>query len=116
LENHFNCIIFSDPTHKIVPECSFTVPHLNHRSYRITSLSYSPDGRDMLASYSNEEVYLFSLDKDPNVTAVANDFLENAPTPPPYRRIRLRGDWADTGPLSRPSNGIVFCIKWLKII
>jgi len=116
LENRFNCIIFSDPTHKIVPECSFTVPHLNHRSYRITSLSYSPDGRDMLASYSNEEVYLFSLDKDPNVTAVANDFLENAPTPPPYRRIRLRGDWADTGPLSRPSNGIVFYIKLLKII
>lgn len=99
-------ILFSDPTSKIVPECSFTVPHLNHRSYRITSLAYSPDGRDMLASYSNEEVYLFSLDKNPNITAVANDYLENAPTPPPYRRIRLRGDWADTGPLSRPSYGM----------
>lgn len=101
----------SDPTQKITPECSFTVPHLNHRSYRITSLSYSPDGRDMLANYSNEEVYLFSLNKDPNITAVANDFLENAPTPPPYRRIRLRGDWADTGPLSRPSGMNFFFYK-----
>ncbi|XP_060852695.1 DDB1- and CUL4-associated factor 6-like [Rhopalosiphum padi] len=88
---------------KIVPEFSFTVPHLNHRAYRITSLSYSPDGRDMLASYSYEEIYLFSLNKDSCTTAVANDFLENAPIPPPYRRIRLRGDWGDTGPLSRPS-------------
>ncbi|VVC30503.1 Hypothetical protein CINCED_3A016689 [Cinara cedri] len=96
-------MIIHDPTQKITPEYSFTVPQLNHRSYRITSLSYSPDGRDMLASYANEEVYLFSLNKDPNTTAVANDFLENAPCPPPFRRIRLRGDWADTGPSSRPS-------------
>jgi len=60
----------------------------------------------MLASYSYEEIYLFSLSKDSSSTAVANDFLENAPIPPPYRRIRLRGDWADTGPLSRPSTGM----------
>jgi nuclear receptor interaction protein len=96
-------IMKKDLFQNIVPEFSFTVPHLNHRAYRITSLSYSPDGRDMLASYSYEEVYLFSLSKDSCTTAVANDFLENAPIPPPYRRIRLRGDWADTGPLSRPS-------------
>lgn len=88
---------------KIVPVRSFTVPHLNHRSYRITSLSYSPDGRDILANYSNEEVYLFSLDSDPNATAILNDFLVNAPNPPPYRRVRLRGDWSDTGPSSVPS-------------
>lgn len=96
-------IIKKDSFQNIVPEFSFTVPHLDHRAYRITSLSYSPDGRDMLASYSYEEIYLFSLSKDSSSTAVANDFLENAPIPPPYRRIRLRGDWADTGPLSRPS-------------
>jgi len=60
----------------------------------------------MLASYSNEEIYLFSLDIDPSAIAVANDFLEDAPNPPPYKRVRLRGDWADTGPLSRPSTGI----------
>ncbi|XP_060867889.1 DDB1- and CUL4-associated factor 6-like [Metopolophium dirhodum] len=96
-------IIKKDLVQNIVPEFSFTVPHLDHRAYRITSLSYSPDGRDMLASYSYEEIYLFSLSKDSCTTAVANDFLENAPIPPPYRRIRLRGDWADTGPLSRPS-------------
>jgi len=60
----------------------------------------------MLASYSYEDIYLFSLNKDSVMTEVANDFLENAPIPPPYRRIRLRGDWADTGPLSRPSSGM----------
>lgn len=60
----------------------------------------------MLASYSHEEIYLFSLSKDSCTTAVANDFLENAPSPPPFKRIRLRGDWADTGPLSRPSTGM----------
>ncbi|XP_016658543.1 DDB1- and CUL4-associated factor 6 isoform X2 [Acyrthosiphon pisum] len=96
-------IMKKDLIQNIVPEFSFTVPHLNHRAYRITSLAYSPDGKDMLASYSYEEIYLFSLSKDSCTTAVANDFLENAPIPPPYRRIRLRGDWADTGPLSRPS-------------
>jgi len=60
----------------------------------------------MLASYSNEEVYLFSLDVNSSVIAVANDYLKNAPNPPPYRRVRLRGDWRDTGPLSRPYTGI----------
>ncbi|XP_022173232.1 DDB1- and CUL4-associated factor 6-like isoform X2 [Myzus persicae] len=87
----------------IVPEFAFTVPHLNHRAYRISSLSYSPDGEDMLASYSNEEIYLFSLNKDSCTAEVVNDYLKNAPTPPPYRQIRLRGDWSDTGPSSRPS-------------
>ncbi|XP_025414253.1 DDB1- and CUL4-associated factor 6-like [Sipha flava] len=96
-------IILQDPTDKIVPECAFTVPHLSHRSYRITSLSYSSDGRNILANYSDEDIYMFSTDKDPNITAVANDYLENPPYPPPYRRIRLRGDWTDTGPLSEPS-------------
>jgi len=60
----------------------------------------------MLASYSHEEIYLFSLNKDSCSAEVANDYLENAPIPPPYRRIRLRGDWADTGPLSQPSSGM----------
>jgi hypothetical protein len=51
---------------------------------------------------------MFSTDKDPNITAVANDYLENPPYPPPYRRIRLRGDWTDTGPLSEPSVGMIY--------
>lgn len=50
---------------------------------------------------------MFSTDKDPNITAVANDYLENPPNPPPYRRIRMRGDWTDTGPLSQPYTGMV---------
>lgn len=102
---NIHSILFSDPTERIIPKCSFTVPHLNHRSYRITSLSYSPDGRHILANYSEEDIYLFSTDIDPNITAVTNDYLENPPNPPQYRRIRVRGDWTDTGPLSQPAVG-----------
>lgn len=39
--------------------CSFTAPNLASRSHRITSLSYSPNGGDVLVSYSSEYVYLF---------------------------------------------------------
>ncbi|OWF47489.1 DDB1- and CUL4-associated factor 6 [Mizuhopecten yessoensis] len=39
--------------------CRFTAPSLSGRSYRITSLNYSPDGEDVLVSYSSEYIYLF---------------------------------------------------------
>ncbi|XP_069129102.1 DDB1- and CUL4-associated factor 6-like isoform X2 [Argopecten irradians] len=39
--------------------CRFTAPTLSGRSYRITSLNYSPDGEDVLVSYSSEYIYLF---------------------------------------------------------
>ncbi|XP_060063291.1 DDB1- and CUL4-associated factor 6-like [Ylistrum balloti] len=39
--------------------CRFTAPTLSGRSYRITSLNYSPDGDDVLVSYSSEYIYLF---------------------------------------------------------
>ena len=38
---------------------SFTVPEFEGSSYRITSLSYSPDGQDILVSYSSDHLYLF---------------------------------------------------------
>lgn len=43
------------------PLCSFTVPEFEGSSYRITSLSYSPDGQDVLVSYSSDHLYLFSI-------------------------------------------------------
>jgi nuclear receptor interaction protein len=45
----------------VQPLYSFTVPEFEGNSYRITSLSYSPDGQDVLVSYSSEHLYLFSI-------------------------------------------------------
>lgn len=39
--------------------CRFTAP-LEHQAFRITSLSYSPHGHDVLVSYSAENIYLFN--------------------------------------------------------
>lgn len=43
------------------PLSSFTVPEFDGNPYRITSLSYSPDGQDVLVSYSSDHLYLFSV-------------------------------------------------------
>lgn len=43
------------------PLCSFTVPSFEDRSYRITSLSFSPEGEEVLVSYSSDHLYLFSV-------------------------------------------------------
>jgi hypothetical protein len=43
------------------PLCSFTVPSFEDRSYRITSLTFSPEGEDVLVSYSSDHLYLFSV-------------------------------------------------------
>ncbi|XP_061176585.1 DDB1- and CUL4-associated factor 6-like [Saccostrea echinata] len=39
--------------------CKFTAPTLSNRPHRITSLAYSPNGDDILVSYSSEYIYLF---------------------------------------------------------
>jgi hypothetical protein len=43
------------------PLCSFTVPSFEDRSYRITSLTFSPEGEEVLVSYSSDHLYLFSV-------------------------------------------------------
>lgn len=43
------------------PFATFIAPELEDRPYRITSLSYSKDGRDMLVSYSCDHLYLFGI-------------------------------------------------------
>ena len=71
-------------------------------------LFISSNGQDLLASYCSDYVYLF--DSKPK----QNDQLpsgmrdeEDGPCPnagndPPMKRLRLRGDWSDTGPNARP--------------
>lgn len=93
------------------PFCSFIAPDLDDRPYRITSLSYSLDGEDVLVSYSSDHLYLFGV-QEQRVTPlkkgkkIAHDKekgkgkRENKS--PPVRRLRLRGDWSDTGPDARP--------------
>lgn len=57
----------------------------------------------MLVNYSNDDIFLFNLEEDLPTPDLAYDFLKNSPKPPPYKRLRMRGDWVDTGPLSQPS-------------
>ncbi|XP_065160234.1 DDB1- and CUL4-associated factor 6-like [Atheta coriaria] len=99
------------------PFCRFIAPDLEDRSYRITSLCYNETGNDMLVSYSCDHLYLFNvmekkvkeLQKDTSsnwnkIRQLTNKFgLKNdRRSPPPVRRLRLRGDWSDTGPDARP--------------
>ncbi|GIY21276.1 DDB1- and CUL4-associated factor 6 [Caerostris darwini] len=90
----------------------FTVPEFT-QSRRITSLCYSADGQEMLVSYSSDYIYLFDirddLEKKPRLLSsegTSNDsdndsglFFRGRPL---MKRLRIRGDWSDTGPNARP--------------
>lgn len=98
------------------PFCTFVAPKFgDERHYRITSLSYDSDGKDMLVSYSSDYLYLFNVQecsstqlKKPAPKPSVWDKLKAVRTkrervsPPLVRRLRLRGDWSDTGPDARP--------------
>jgi len=107
---------YSDP---VKPISSYTAPGMDHqRSYRITSLSFSPSGEELLVSYSSEHLYLFAI-RDQDTKVLSPEFqrgrdeargscsFDRSSSPgssfPPVRRLRLRGDWSDTGPDARPS-------------
>ncbi|XP_035231495.1 DDB1- and CUL4-associated factor 6-like isoform X1 [Stegodyphus dumicola] len=90
----------------------FTVPEFT-QSRRITSLCYSADGQEMLVSYSSDYIYLFDirddLDKKPRM--LSKDSSSNGSENytgmffgrrPLMKRLRVRGDWSDTGPNARP--------------
>lgn len=97
---------------KARPFCMFTSPDLEDRPYRITSLSYSFDAQEMLVSYSCDHLYLVSLNEMACSESRSSKRLNPPKTklsgkrerrsPPPVRRLRLRGDWSDTGPDARP--------------
>lgn len=85
--------------------CRFTASTLKNRNYRITSLCYSPDGNEMLVSYSSEYIYLFKTrgDEGRSTCLMADGTSCDAGNrQPPIKRLRLRGDWSDTGPNARP--------------
>ncbi|KAL4233161.1 DDB1- and CUL4-associated factor 6 [Mactra antiquata] len=105
---------------------SFTPPNLKKESYRVTSLNFSPDGTEVLVSYSSEFIYLYGTNEADNFKKLSMDIpntktdqrayhseasgssapseqdSENSSRAPPVKRLRLRGDWSDTGPGARP--------------
>lgn len=95
----------------------FTVPEFNGHNRRITSLCYSPDGREMLVSYSSDYIYLFDVkddfEKEPKVLRSESPGQESdksskgkgrSRSRPVMKRLRVRGDWSDTGPNARPES------------
>lgn len=100
-----------------VPVKMFTIPNSEKRPFRVTSINFSSDDKELLVSYSSDQLYLFDVTKEGidikkhNVvnTTSADDFRRfsrnsnNLDTPTPVRRLRLRGDWSDTGPYARPA-------------
>ncbi|XP_050294359.1 DDB1- and CUL4-associated factor 6-like [Anthonomus grandis grandis] len=102
------------------PFCSFAAPKSGEdRHYRITSLTYDEAGREILVSYSSDYLYLFNVQETTTVElkkpiakqspweklrAARNKRERNSP--PPVRRLRLRGDWSDTGPDARPERDV----------
>ncbi|XP_053948368.1 DDB1- and CUL4-associated factor 6-like [Anastrepha ludens] len=97
------------------PIKAYPIPMTTNRQYRITCVKYSPEESELLVSYSSEYLYLFDLRRD---GVDVNDLYEKgrvsdagSSSPPPAltaeqvtRRLRLRGDWSDTGPDARPEN------------
>ncbi|KAM9396977.1 DDB1- and CUL4-associated factor 6-like isoform 6-T6 [Salvelinus alpinus] len=83
--------------------CARFVPrHLVNKTCRVTSLAYSRDGREVLASYASDYLYLFDPkdDKGRELKGPSQDNKKETQ----QKRLRLRGDWSDTGPLSRPES------------
>lgn len=83
----------------------FKIPSDDKRSYRVTSLVYSPNEEELLVSFSSEYLYLFDMSKD-GVTVdgatVIKGRRRRRDSPKVLRKLRLRGDWSDTGPEARP--------------
>ncbi|XP_062830996.1 DDB1- and CUL4-associated factor 6 isoform X2 [Anolis carolinensis] len=84
----------------------FVPPHLNNKSCRVTSLCYSEDGQEILVSYSSDYIYLFDPKDDTarELKVPSSDERREELRQPPVKRLRLRGDWSDTGPRARPES------------
>ncbi|KAJ4921168.1 hypothetical protein JOQ06_022276 [Pogonophryne albipinna] len=83
----------------------FVPAHLSNKSCRVTSLCYSADGQEVLVSYSSDYIYLFDP-KDDQARELKGPSQERREElrQPPVKRLRLRGDWSDTGPRARPES------------
>ena len=74
------------------------------------------DGREILVSFSSDYIYVFDPNQD-DMSRATKLCVGQRPqnggakakarerSPPPMKRLRLRGDWSDTGPNARPDNG-----------
>ncbi|XP_069725459.1 DDB1- and CUL4-associated factor 6 isoform X6 [Phaenicophaeus curvirostris] len=84
----------------------FVPPHLSNRSCRVTSLCYSEDGQEILVSYSSDYIYLFDPKDDTarELKVPSAEERREELRQPPVKRLRLRGDWSDTGPRARPES------------
>ncbi|CAK6439841.1 unnamed protein product [Pipistrellus nathusii] len=84
----------------------FLPSHLNNKSCRVTSLCYSEDGQEILVSYSSDYIYLFDPKDDTarELRTPSSEERREELRQPPVKRLRLRGDWSDTGPRARPES------------
>ncbi|XP_068602891.1 DDB1- and CUL4-associated factor 6 isoform X2 [Brachionichthys hirsutus] len=83
----------------------FVPDHLSNKSCRVTSLCYSQDGQEVLVSYSSDYIYLFNpKDDQARELKGASEERREELRQPPVKRLRLRGDWSDTGPRARPES------------
>ncbi|XP_053694985.1 DDB1- and CUL4-associated factor 6-like [Sabethes cyaneus] len=111
-----DCNSPGSPTERhTIPVKMFTNPSMEKRSFRVTSIAYSQDECELLVNYSSDHLYLFDATKDgiEITTAQASSSSDkgkrssklqhSVDSPPPVRRLRLRGDWSDTGPDARPA-------------
>ena len=88
----------------------FSVPEFGEKMRRLTCVSWRPDGQELLASYSSDYIYIFDPNSDREEAGkklkVGNPEKKTSKrrnkSPQPFKKLRLRGDWSDTGPNSRP--------------
>ena len=83
----------------------FSPPGIGEAPRRITCVSYRPDGEELLASYSSDYIYVFDprdSTEDSGTKLKLGRPGEKCDSPQPVKKLRLRGDWSDTGPNSRP--------------
>ena len=91
----------------------FLPPDMSGKKQKITAVEYRPDGQEILVSYSKDYIYIFDPNDDdesrmtklcvgqrPTETKESTKVQQSPP--PPMKKIRLRGDWSDTGPNARP--------------
>ncbi|XP_039436330.1 DDB1- and CUL4-associated factor 6-like [Culex pipiens pallens] len=113
-----DCSVPGSPNDRhTVPVKMFTNPSGEKRSFRVTSIAYSADERELLVNYSSDHLYLFDATREGIEVQAAQQAASSSvdkgkrgsktqhsiDSPPPVRRLRLRGDWSDTGPEARPA-------------